>query len=190
MFHADIIKVDRHVAYVAIVVHVCCKLLFPMFHLFFSDACCKCLSRCYICFTHCMCFIWILHIFCNGFFKRFSGVFISVSDIYLQAFQLFRTYVANVLLGCFKRLGVALSFSPSAVSPRCLLLFSMLVMFELCGPAWGRAAWVELVVRAAQNPSRRGMWGEGSCIRTRTRTGRPGGSMTLNKHSCDYWRTL
>ena len=42
MFHADVTKVDRDVAYVAMVVHVCCKLLFPMFHLFFSGLCCKC----------------------------------------------------------------------------------------------------------------------------------------------------
>jgi hypothetical protein len=31
----DITKIDRDVAYVAIVVHVCCKHLSPMFHLFF-----------------------------------------------------------------------------------------------------------------------------------------------------------
>jgi len=39
----DVAKVDRDVAYVAIVVHVCCKLLFPMFCLFFSDVYCKCI---------------------------------------------------------------------------------------------------------------------------------------------------
>jgi hypothetical protein len=35
VFHAEVAKVDRDVAYVAIVEHVCCKLLFPMFHLCF-----------------------------------------------------------------------------------------------------------------------------------------------------------
>ena len=39
MFHMDVAKVDRDVSYVAMVVHVCCKLLFSMFHLFFIDAC-------------------------------------------------------------------------------------------------------------------------------------------------------
>jgi hypothetical protein len=34
VFHMDIAKVDRDVAYVAMLVDVCCKLLFPMFHLF------------------------------------------------------------------------------------------------------------------------------------------------------------
>ena len=34
MFHIDVAKVDQDVAYVAMVVQVCCKLLFPMFHLF------------------------------------------------------------------------------------------------------------------------------------------------------------
>jgi hypothetical protein len=33
-------KVDRDVAYVAMVVHICCKRMFPMFHLF-SYVCCK-----------------------------------------------------------------------------------------------------------------------------------------------------
>jgi hypothetical protein len=31
----DVAKVDRGVAYVAMVIHLCCKYLFPMFHLFF-----------------------------------------------------------------------------------------------------------------------------------------------------------
>jgi hypothetical protein len=56
VFHTDVVKVDRDVAYVAMVVHVCCKILFSMFHLFFqayitsvfiyvayvSHKCCKC----------------------------------------------------------------------------------------------------------------------------------------------------
>ena len=36
VFHMDIAKVDRDVAYVAMVVHLCCKCLFPMFHMFFQ----------------------------------------------------------------------------------------------------------------------------------------------------------
>jgi hypothetical protein len=40
----DVAKVDRDVAYVTIVVHLCCKLLFLIFHLFFFDVCCKCVS--------------------------------------------------------------------------------------------------------------------------------------------------
>jgi hypothetical protein len=36
LFHADVAKVDRDVAYVAMVVHVCCNYLSPMFHLFFT----------------------------------------------------------------------------------------------------------------------------------------------------------
>jgi hypothetical protein len=33
VFHTDIAKVDRDVVYVVMVVHVCCKYLFPMVHL-------------------------------------------------------------------------------------------------------------------------------------------------------------
>jgi hypothetical protein len=36
----DVTKVDRDVAYVAMVIYICCKLLFPMFYLFL-DVCCK-----------------------------------------------------------------------------------------------------------------------------------------------------
>ena len=35
VFYMDVAKVDRDIAYVAMVVHVCYKLMFPMFHLFF-----------------------------------------------------------------------------------------------------------------------------------------------------------
>ena len=34
VFHVDAVKVDRDVAYVAMAIHVCCKLLFRMFQLF------------------------------------------------------------------------------------------------------------------------------------------------------------
>jgi hypothetical protein len=32
VFHKNIVKVDQDIAYVAMVVHICCKRLFPMFH--------------------------------------------------------------------------------------------------------------------------------------------------------------
>jgi hypothetical protein len=35
VFHINVAKLDQDVTYVAMVVHVCCKCLFPMFHLFF-----------------------------------------------------------------------------------------------------------------------------------------------------------
>ena len=50
VFHTDVTKVDWDVAHVAIVVHVCCKILFSMFHLFFPT---------YIASV----FIWTLHVF-------------------------------------------------------------------------------------------------------------------------------
>jgi hypothetical protein len=60
VFHMDVEKVDRDVAYVAIVVHVCCKLLFLMFHLFFH--------------THfASMFIWMLHMFYTYVASVLSG---------------------------------------------------------------------------------------------------------------------
>jgi hypothetical protein len=35
VFYVDVVKVDQDVAYVAMVVHVCCKLLFVMFSVVF-----------------------------------------------------------------------------------------------------------------------------------------------------------
>jgi hypothetical protein len=63
VFHMDVAKVDWDVAYVTMVVHVCCKRLSSMFHMLQV-----CLFGCCICFTH------MLHVFyldvvfvCNGF---------------------------------------------------------------------------------------------------------------------------
>jgi hypothetical protein len=52
VFYIDVAKVDRDVAYVAMVVYVCCKCLFLMFHLLFRRMLQSCLSGCCICFTH------------------------------------------------------------------------------------------------------------------------------------------
>ena len=118
--------------------------VFNMFHLdvaIISCGCCKSRSGCCICcnrytrmlqaFVHivsvvfqrmlqvclskcCICFIWMLYIFCNSFFKRL-GVFISVSDVCCKCFNCFRAYIENVSFGCLKnRADVASPSSPSA----------------------------------------------------------------------------
>jgi hypothetical protein len=61
-FHMDVAKVDRDVAYVAMVVHICCKLLFPIFYLFL-DACCKCV-------------FWMLHMFNTHVASVLSGCYV------------------------------------------------------------------------------------------------------------------
>jgi hypothetical protein len=52
-------KIDRDVEFVAMVVHLYCKGLLPMFHLCFSDAYCKCvyLDVAYVSQICCICFI-------------------------------------------------------------------------------------------------------------------------------------
>jgi hypothetical protein len=76
LFHMDIVKVDRDIAYVAMVIHVCCKLLFPMFHLFFQAyVAIVCLFGCCICFTHMLQLFYLgvayvlhgFHVFLQGF---------------------------------------------------------------------------------------------------------------------------
>jgi hypothetical protein len=79
VFHCG--KVDRDVAYVVMVVHVCCKLMFSMFHIFFSDVCCKCvyLDVAYV-FTHMLQVFYLDVAYVYNSFKCFSGFFSSVLD--------------------------------------------------------------------------------------------------------------
>jgi hypothetical protein len=42
VFHLDVLKVDRNVAYVAVAIHVCFKCMFQIFHLVFQTYVCKC----------------------------------------------------------------------------------------------------------------------------------------------------
>jgi hypothetical protein len=124
VFRMDAAKVDQDVAYVTMVVHVCCKLLFPMFHLFFQTYVASvfiwmlCMVHTYVAsvlFRCCVCFY-------NGF-KCFSGVFANVLDACFKCFINLQMYVASVVYGCFKsRSGVACPSSPSVASPRRLLL--------------------------------------------------------------------
>jgi hypothetical protein len=51
VFHADVASVDWDVAYVAMIVHLYCKHLSPMFHLFFRRILQLYLFGCCICFT-------------------------------------------------------------------------------------------------------------------------------------------
>jgi hypothetical protein len=66
VFHVDVVKVDRDVAYVAMAIQVYCvycKRLFQIFQLFQTDVA-RVLSGCCIC-SHlsCKCFIRLLHMF-------------------------------------------------------------------------------------------------------------------------------
>jgi hypothetical protein len=88
VFNADVAKVDRNVAHVAImVVHICCKLLLPMFYLFFPDICCKYvyLDVSYVSHICCKCFSWMLRMFYNGsqvFFMCFCKCFRCIFQMF------------------------------------------------------------------------------------------------------------
>jgi hypothetical protein len=93
VFHMDVVKVDRDVVYVAMVVHLCCKLLFSMFHLFFQTYVASVL-------------IWMLHMFrayvvcvlfgCYVCLQWFQVFFASISDTCFKCFISLMTYVASV----------------------------------------------------------------------------------------------
>jgi hypothetical protein len=90
------------------VVYLCCKGLLPMFHLCFSDACCKCvyLDVAYISHIRCMCVF---------------RCFLSISVACFKCFIYF--YVATAEFGCFKsRFWVLHPSSPSVTSSWCVPL--------------------------------------------------------------------
>jgi hypothetical protein len=95
VFHTDVAKVDRDVAYVAIVVHLCCKRLFPVFYLF-SDICCTCVH------TYVSSVLSGRYVMFAIVFKCFSGVFANVSETCFKCFICLLLYVASIVSECFK----------------------------------------------------------------------------------------
>ena len=86
MLYINVAKVDRDIAHVVMVIHVCFKCMLQMFHLFQTyvasvlSGCCKNRSRCCI----------YMHV-ANICFKVFSGV----SYVCLQVFHLDVVHVCN-----------------------------------------------------------------------------------------------
>ena len=84
VFYMDVSKMDRDVAHVTMVAHVCCKRLFKMFHLFFQT---------YVVSV----FIWMLHMFytyvvsvlsaCCVCLQWFSSVFRCFCKCFRRMFQ-------------------------------------------------------------------------------------------------------
>jgi hypothetical protein len=75
VFHVDVAKVDRDVAYVAMAIHVYCERLFQMFHLFFQM---------YVANM----FIWMLHMFHIYVTSVLSGCRIC----FAMAFRVFQVF--------------------------------------------------------------------------------------------------
>jgi hypothetical protein len=83
VFHTDVIKVDQDAVDVTMVVHVCCKSMSLMFHLFFLDICCKRVYLMLLCFhiyvesilSECCIYLqWVLSVF-KYFCKYFRYMF-------------------------------------------------------------------------------------------------------------------
>jgi hypothetical protein len=93
VFHLDVAKVDRDVAYVAMVVHVCCKGLLLMFHMCFRMYVTSVyLDGAYVSHKCCMCFIWVLFLFAKIFncLHVFFKCFRSIISMYFKCFSCFR----------------------------------------------------------------------------------------------------
>jgi hypothetical protein len=102
------------------VVHVFCKRLFPMFHLFFRCMLQVCLFGCCICSTHMFqVFICMLHMCCNGF-------------------QVFHVFFASVLDACFKHFICCISLLALLSPPRLLLHCILLRLRKGCATGWWR----------------------------------------------------
>ena len=168
--HMDVAKVYQDVAYVAMVVHVCCKLLFPMFHLFCRCMLQVCLFEYCICFTHMLnYFIWMLRMFLQWFQVFFRCVLkclmhvSSVSCAFRHMLQVLHL-PPRLLLLC---LGVSSSFRCRLGIRHPLHLFSMLVML---GVEWALLRRVK----------RRGKSTAGAGVRTLHPSGRSGASKPLS----------
>jgi hypothetical protein len=171
----DVAKVDSDVAYIAMVVHVCCKLLFLMFRLFFRR--CK-----YVYFGRCVCFMHVLqvfyldvaYVFCNGFLV-FLGVLASVSDACFKCFICFQTYVVSIASKYFKSRSDVTSHSlPSAASSRCLLLLLPVPAVDIRHPLPLFSMLVTLVQAPCGRVKRHRKRTAGAGVRTLRLFGRPG----------------
>jgi hypothetical protein len=124
-----------NIAYVAIVVHIYCKRLFLMFHLFFRrilQVCC--LDVAYVSHILCKCFLRML--LCVAIVFKCFMCFLQVFQMHVSSVSsVFRRMLQVFVSGCFKnRSGVASPSSPSAVSPWCfLLVLCCLASFSDCG---------------------------------------------------------
>jgi hypothetical protein len=131
VFHTDVAKVDRDVAYAAMVVY-CCKRLSSMFHLFLRRMLQACLSGCCIRFTYMLQVFLMLRMFAmvfNYFCKCFRCIFWMFHVPFL--------YVATVASGYLKsRLSVAHGMHVGSEMGR------EWAAWALCGRGWctrGRA---------------------------------------------------
>jgi hypothetical protein len=72
IFHIDVAKVDG-MLHMLQRLYTMLQTSVPNISSVFSDVCCKCvyLDVVYVAHISCKCFISILHMFCNGFFKCF-----------------------------------------------------------------------------------------------------------------------
>jgi len=102
VFHMDVAKVDRDVTYIVVVARVCCRRLFPMFHLFFHtyDA---------------SVFIWMLYMF-----HTYVASVLYVCCVCLQLFSsVFRCFLQVFFCKCFRRTFA----SVSTISDVCCMCF-------------------------------------------------------------------
>jgi hypothetical protein len=111
-FYIDVAKVDRDVAHVAMVIHVCFKCMFQMFYLFqmyvasILFRCCKSRPGCciymqvfqvfsYVC---CKCFIWMFAMAIDVF-SSFFWYFASVADVCCKCSLLQKLFLEAVKMG-------------------------------------------------------------------------------------------
>jgi hypothetical protein len=87
----DVAKVDYDVAYVAMVIHLCCKRLSPMFHLFFQTYVSSVFYPDVAYVSHILRMLQVFHLdvamFFNGCKRLFSGVSHVCCKCFLQMLQ-------------------------------------------------------------------------------------------------------
>jgi hypothetical protein len=102
VFQMDVAKVDRDIAYVVIVIHVCCKRLFKCFICVFGCMLQMFLSGYCIYFTHMLQVFYMDVAYAYNGFQAFSGVFCKCSKSMFKVFYLSSDVCVSVASGCFK----------------------------------------------------------------------------------------
>jgi hypothetical protein len=102
VFHIDVVKVDRSVAHIIMVILVCFKCRYQIFHLF-QIYVASVLSRCYKSRFGCCIYIQVFQMFLYVYCKCFHLNVYNICNVYTRGFKffygvllVFQTYVASV----------------------------------------------------------------------------------------------
>ena len=104
LFHVDVVKIDRDISYVALVVYVCYKLFCSQYLICFCRRMLQVrLSICCIRFTHMLQVFYLNAAYILQWFSSVFRCFASVSDACFMCFICLKMYVAKCCIWMFQK---------------------------------------------------------------------------------------